>query len=335
MRSHPLIIAEVAQSHEGSLGMAHAFIDSAAKCGADAIKFQTHIAAAESSLDEPWRVKFSTQDKTRYDYWHRMEFTEDQWMELKKHADEKNLMFISSPFSIEAVKLLQRVGVPVWKIASGEVLNTPMLEEMAKTKLPFWVSTGMSDMKEIDEAVTIVRGIGAELMLFQCTSMYPTPPEMVGLNMLSVFREKYNCEVGLSDHSGSVHAGLAAVALGASVVEVHFALSKEMFGPDVPVSLTPSELSMLVEGSRFISTALQNPVDKDVASEKLKDMKRLFNKSITAGEEIPEGTVIQKEHLAYKKPGTGIAASRYSEIVGRKASRTIPAGTMLQESDFQ
>jgi N-acetylneuraminate synthase len=314
--------------------MAHAFIDAAAKCGAHGIKFQTHIAAAESTPEEPWRVKFSTQDKSRYEYWQRMEFTEDQWMELKKHADDKKLLFISSPFSIEAVKMLQRVGTAVWKIASGEILNTPMLEEMAKAKLPFWISTGMSDMKEIDKAVEIIRSLGAEIMLFQCTSMYPTPPEWLGLNMLSVFRDKYNCEVGLSDHSGNIYAGLGAAALGVSVIEVHFALSKEMFGPDVPVSLTPAELTQLVEGSKFLSAAVQNPVDKDKAAEKLQDMRKLFNKSISAKEDIPEGTVISKDHLAYKKPGTGIPASRFNEIIGRKTTRRIAAGSMLAESDF-
>jgi N-acetylneuraminate synthase len=314
--------------------MAHAFIDAAVKCGADGIKFQTHIASAESSPEEPWRVKFSTQDKTRYDYWKRMEFTEEQWMELKKHADDKNLLFISSPFSLEAVQMLRRVGTAVWKIASGEIMNTPMLQEMAKANLPFWISTGMSDMAEIDKAVEIVRGLGAELMLFQCTSMYPTPPEQLGLNMLSVFKEKYKCEVGLSDHSGSIYAGLGAIALGASVVEVHFALSKNMFGPDVPVSLTPTELSQLVEGAKFLSTSLNNPVDKDAVAEQLQGMKKLFNKSIFAKQDIPAGTNIEIDHLAYKKPGTGIPASKYNEIVGRKTNRMIPAGTMLQETDI-
>ena len=132
-RHGPLIIAEVAQAHDGSLGMAHAFIDAAARAGADAIKFQTHIAAAESGATDTWRVKFSFQDKTRYDYWRRMEFTEEQWAGLRRHADARKLYFLSSPFSVEAVDLLKRVGVAAWKIASGEVNNIPMFERMAET----------------------------------------------------------------------------------------------------------------------------------------------------------------------------------------------------------
>ena len=139
-----LIIAEVAQAHDGSLGAAHAYIDAIADAGADAVKFQTHIAEAESTPHEPWRVKFSKQDATRYDYWKRIEFTEEQWLGLKQHADERNLIFLSSPFSIEAVDLLTRIGVRYWKIASGEVSNLPMLEHILKTRLPIILSSGMS-----------------------------------------------------------------------------------------------------------------------------------------------------------------------------------------------
>src|SRR5262245_14472502 len=148
-----LIVGEVAQAHEGSLGFAHAYIEAIATTGADAVKFQTHIAAAESTPLEPWRVKFSEQDASRYDYWKRMEFTEDQWCGLKKHADEKGLKFLSSPFSVEAVELLTRVGVSAWKIASGEVSNTQMFERIAATKLPVILSSGMSPLSEIDMAV--------------------------------------------------------------------------------------------------------------------------------------------------------------------------------------
>src|SRR5262245_27170149 len=152
-----LIIAEVAQAHDGSLGMAHAYIDAIANTGADAVKFQTHIAAAESTPREAWRVKFRQQDATRYDYWKRMEFTEPQCCGLKKHAEEKGLQFLSSPFSIEAVELLIRVGVGAWKVASGEVTNAPMLERIVATRLPIILSTGMSSLSEIDTAVEQIK----------------------------------------------------------------------------------------------------------------------------------------------------------------------------------
>src|ERR671939_371718 len=138
-----LIIGEVAQAHDGSLGLAHAFIDAIADAGAHAVKFQTHIAAAESTPGEPWRVKFSRQDASRYDYWKRMEFTEEQWHGLKQHADESGVQFLSSPFSVEAVELLTRVGVAAWKVASGEVSNQPMFQKMAETRWPILLSTGM------------------------------------------------------------------------------------------------------------------------------------------------------------------------------------------------
>ena len=212
-----LIIAEIAQAHDGSLGMAHAYIDAVAKTGADAIKFQTHIAAAESTPAEPWRVKFSQQDERRFDYWRRMEFTTEQWRGLKQHADEAGLIFLSSPFSIEAVELLDSLGMAAWKIASGEVTNWPMLERMAETKRQFLLSSGMSDLAEIDGLVNWLREQELPFALLQCTSAYPCPPEKVGLNALSLFQERYQCPVGLSDHSSTIFPSLAAATLGATV----------------------------------------------------------------------------------------------------------------------
>ncbi len=151
---HPaLIIAEVAQAHDGSVNFAHSFIDAAAGAGADAIKFQTHIAAAESSPQEQWRVQFSKQDATRYDYWKRMEFTREQWRGLKEHAESKNLVFLSSPFSVAAVELLDELGIQVWKIASGEVRNEILLEKIIATKLPVLLSSGMSSFADLEATV--------------------------------------------------------------------------------------------------------------------------------------------------------------------------------------
>jgi len=331
---HALIVAEVAQSHDGSLGQAHAFIDAIANAGADAVKFQTHITAAESTPAEPWRVKFSRQDATRCEYWKRMEFTEAQWCGLKQHADERGLIFLSSPFSIEAVDLLTRVGVAAWKVASGEVANTPMFERMAEVHLPFLLSTGMSPLSEIDEAVNRINARHLSLAVLQCTSMYPTPPEKVGLNLIPFFYERYACPVGLSDHSGKIYPSLAAVTLGASVLEVHVALSREMFGPDVPVSLTTAELKQLVEGVRYIETMRANPGDKDALARELQTMRQLFNKSVVARMDLAEGTILQREHLTIKKPGTGIPAAQLPEVVGRRLRRNVRTDEMLQESDL-
>ncbi len=332
LESSCIILAEVAQSHDGSLGMAHAYIDAIANAGADAVKFQTHIAAAESTPGEPWRVKFSQQDATRYDYWKRMEFTEEQWHGLKKHADERDLKFLSSPFSVEAVSLLTRLGVLAWKVASGEVSNTPMFERMIAAGLPILLSTGMSSLNEIDAAVERVKTRGLSLTVLQCTSAYPCPPEKVGLNLIPFFRERYGCAVGLSDHSGTIFPGLAAVTLGIEVLEIHVTLSREMFGPDVPASVTTAELRQLAEGIRFIERMKANPVDKDTVAAEMTPMRRMFTKSVVAKTDLPAGSVLRPEDLAVKKPGTGIAPHRLPELVGRRLNCDVKADQLLSEA---
>jgi N-acetylneuraminate synthase len=329
-----LIVAEIAQAHDGSLGAAHAYIDAVARAGADAIKFQTHIAAAESSPAEPWRVRFSQQDETRYDYWRRMEFTEPQWAGLKRHATECGLLFLSSPFSIEAVELLLRTGIDGWKIASGEVNNRLLIDRIASTRLPVLLSTGMSPLEEIDRAVQLLHGQEVPLTVLQCTSSYPCPPEKTGLNMLEVFRRRYRCAVGLSDHSGTIYAGLAAAALGANALEVHVTFSRECFGPDVPVSITTSELQQLVEGIRFIERTRHSPVNKDAAARELEPMRSLFTKSVVVSRNLPAGTVLGEEHLTVRKPGSGIPADRLGTVVGKRLRRAVVAGHFLREADL-
>jgi N,N'-diacetyllegionaminate synthase len=330
-----LIIGEVAQAHDGSLGLAHAFVDAIANAGADAVKFQTHIAASESTPGEPWRVKFSKQDVTRYDYWKRMEFTEQQWLELRQHADDRGLFFLSSPFSLDAVELLERVGVAAWKVASGEIATSPMLERMLVSGIPMIVSTGMSPLAEIDAAVEKIQSAKAPLAVLQCTTAYPCPAEQVGLNMLPVYRSRYGSAVGLSDHSGTIYPGLAAAALGADVLEVHVTLSREMFGPDVSASVTTEELKQLVEGVRFIEKMLASPVDKDKKSRELAPLRNLFTKSVVARVQIPAGTVLGEEHLATKKPGTGIPADRITSLIGARTLRAIEQDELLSDKDVQ
>lgn len=328
-----LVIGEVAQSHDGSLGMAHAFIDAIANAGADAVKFQTHIASEESTPSEPWRVKFSKQDESRYEYWRRMEFTKDQWSGLKQHADEKGILFLSTPFSEKAVNWLSEIGMSVWKMASGEIGNLPMLNQIIETKSPIILSSGMSDWNELDTAAEIVKSNGNPLAVLQCTSAYPCPPEKVGLNMLDVLREKYNCSVGLSDHSGNIFAGLAAVTLGAEVLEIHVALSREMFGPDVPASVTTSELRKQVEGIRLIEKMIANPINKDTMAEELTPLRNLFTKSIVAGMDLSRGTILTQDCIKFKKPGTGLPPSQVNEIIGKKLQRDLKADEILSLHD--
>jgi N-acetylneuraminate synthase len=330
-----MIIAEVAQAHEGSLGMAHAYIDAVADAGADGVKFQTHIASAESTRSEPWRVKFSPQDASRYDYWKRMEFDEGSWIGLRQHAEERALAFLSSPFSLEAVELLNRVGVSAWKIPSGEVTNLPMLGRILQSRLPVFLSSGMSSLAELDRAVEFVAKADVPIVVLQCTSAYPCPPEKIGLNLLEDFGERYRCAVGLSDHSGTIFPGLAAATMGAAVVEVHVTMSRRMFGPDVSASITVEELETLVNGVRFIEVMNANPVDKDGMSGELQPLRQLFMKSVVARLDLAEGTVLREEHLAAKKPGNGIPINRIPDVVGRRLKRRVSADQLLAEDDLE
>jgi N,N'-diacetyllegionaminate synthase len=334
LQRHCLIIGEVAQTHDGSLGTAHAYIDAIARAGADAVKFQTHIAAAESTPAEPWRIKFSPQDATRYDYWRRMEFTEEQWHGLAAHAHERGLLFLSSAFSREAVELLTRVGVPAWKVGAGEVTNLALLEQMARTNRPVLLSSGMSTWAELDAAVSCVRGNNAPVAVLQCTTAYPCPPEKLGLNVMAELRARYQCPVGLSDHSATIYAGLAAATLGANIIEVHVTFSRECFGPDVIASITTAELRQLVEGVRFIEQAQAHPVDKETMAVELNPVRQLFTKSVVARTDLAAGTVLSESDLAIKKPGTGIPAARLPELLGRRLRVGIAADQLLQESDL-
>jgi N,N'-diacetyllegionaminate synthase len=329
-----LIIGEIAQAHDGSVGFAHAYIDAIAAAGADAVKFQTHIAAEESTPGEPWRVKFSKQDESRYAYWKRMEFTEPQWRELKAHAEERGLLFLSSPFSVKAADMLARIGVSAWKVASGEVRESSTFERMASTGLPMYVSTGMSSLDEVDDAVRRIRQRKIPFLLMQCTTAYPCPPAQVGLNLIPLFRERYGCAVGLSDHSGTIYPGLAASALGIAALEIHVTMSREMFGPDVVASVTTAELGQLVEGIRFIEAMTQHPVSKDRMAEELAGVRALFTKSIVARTDLPAGTLLTLDHLAFKKPGTGIPEQRVTSVLHRKLKHAVAADTMILEDNL-
>jgi N-acetylneuraminate synthase len=329
------IIAEVAQAHDGSVNFAHSFIDSAASAGADAIKFQTHIAAAESSPAEQWRVQFSKQDATRFDYWRRMEFTKDQWRELKQHAEDKGLVFLSSPFSLQAIELLSDLGIAAWKIASGEVRNEVLLNRLLETKLPILLSSGMSTWSELEETVSRIRKASIPILLMQCTSAYPCPPERVGLNILTEMKSRFGCDVGLSDHSGTIWPALAAVTLGAKVIELHVTWDRTMFGPDTVASVTFTEMKELVDGIRFTEKMLSNPVDKEAEAAGMDRMRKMFGQSLVAVGDLTAGTILRAEHIATRKPLAGIPASEFSGVLGARLRRNIAAGEFLQFADIE
>ncbi|MCH8535499.1 MAG: N-acetylneuraminate synthase family protein [Flavobacteriaceae bacterium] len=329
------LIAEIGQAHEGSLGMLHAYIDAVAKTGVDAIKFQTHIAYAESSEHEPFRVKFSKQDKTRYDYWNRMSFSQEQWIEIGKHCKEVGLDFISSPFSNEAVNVLEKAGVDQYKIGSGEVNNLLLLEKIAQTNKPIILSSGMSSWEELDKSVDFLKNRGVEYSILQCTTSYPTKPDQWGLNVIQELKDRYGVKTGFSDHSGKNTSGVAAMSLGAEIIEFHVVFHKEMFGPDVSSSLTLEEAKQLAEARDDLRIALSNPIDKS-NNKDFKNLKSIFEKSLAVNKNLPKGHEISFEDLEAKKPkGYGIEASKFESIIGQKLRTSKKAWEFLNEEDLE
>lgn len=329
------IIAEIAQAHDGSLGILHSYIDALAQAGVDTVKFQTHIAAAESSAQEPFRVNFSYEDATRYDYWDRMGFTEEQWAGIKTHCDEAGVEFMSSCFSQAAVDMMERVGMARYKIGSGEVTNFLLLEKIARTGKPIILSSGMSSLEELDAAVEFIRPFGNDLSILQCTTAYPTPPERVGLNVMGVLRARYpDCKVGLSEHTALVATGIAAAALGADILEFHAVFDRRMFGPDATSSLTIDEVAALVSGIRTVETMLANPIDKTDNSQ-YTNLKSIFEKSLAISRDLPQGHQLTFDDLEAKKPaGQGISASNFRDVIGRQLKRSLRQYDFLIKNDL-
>ncbi|MDA7639301.1 N-acetylneuraminate synthase family protein [Akkermansiaceae bacterium] len=328
------IIAEIGQAHEGSLGIAHSYIDALAETGVDAIKWQMHIADAESSIEEPFRIKFSYEDSQRFEYWRRMEFTIDQWKGLKEHCEEKGMEFICSPFSNAAVDKLEQLGVSKYKIGSGEVNNYLMLEKICNTGKTVLLSSGMSSIAELQESVEFVQSYKNDLVLFQCTTAYPTAPKDWGLNVLSDLKSRFRLPIGFSDHSGGITACTAAAALGAEYLEFHVVFDKRMFGPDTPASLTIDEVHELCRAVREVKTALLYPVDKNENSQysKLKD---IFEKSLAVNKDLKLGDTLDFDDLEAKKPKTqGIDSSRFKEVLGKKVTKDLKAWSFLREEDI-
>jgi N-acetylneuraminate synthase len=320
-----LVIAEAGMNHDGSLGNAIRLAEVAAEAGADAVKFQLHDAAAETTRDAPSPPYF--QRETRWEYFERTAFSDSQWRALKEACDAAGIEFLCSAFSVDALSRLEVLGVARHKIPSGEVTNLDLVRAAAATGKPVLLSSGMSSWAELDAAV---EAAGPDMTVLQCTSAYPTPPERVGLNLLAELRDRYGRQVGLSDHTVGPYAAFAAVALGAVAVEKHFTLSREAYGPDAALALEPDELEELVDGVREIEAMLASPVDKDDLAP-YGEMKRVFEKSVVAVRDIPAGAVIERAMLAAKKPGTGIPARRLEDVVGRRARTDIAADTVLTE----
>lgn len=329
------IIAEVAQAHEGSLGMALSYIDALAHTGVDAVKFQVHIAEAESSIHEPFRIKFSDRDKTRFDYWKRMEFSHEEWKLIKGRCEENGLEFIASPFSNTAVDLLEDLDVKRYKVGSGEVTNLLLLEKIARTGKPVILSSGMSSYSELDKATELLLRKEVSFSILQCTTAYPTSPENYGFNILKELKDRYRAPIGFSDHSAKIETCIAATALGAEILEFHAVFDRRSFGPDATSSLEINEIKQLVAAVRNIECALSNPVDKS-NNENFAGVKNIFEKSLSVNKKLKAGHVISFEDLETKKPrGFGFDAAEFEKVLGRKLKRGLGENEFLTEEDLK
>lgn len=335
MNKIPYLIAEVAQAHEGSLGILHSYIDAVSKTGVQAIKFQMHIAEAESSVYESFRVKFSKEDNTRFDYWKRMEFSLEQWKEIKNHCDDVGLDFICSPFSNLAVDWLEQIGIHSYKIGSGEVNNLLLLEKICTTGKPIIISSGMSSFDELDKTVDFLKNKNVDFSILQCTTAYPTKPEQFGLNVINELKQRYDVTVGFSDHSAKVSTGIAAVALGAEILEFHVVFHREIFGPDAKASLTIEETKQLVESVVDIQSAIDNPIDKN-NNNQFNELKSIFEKSLAINKNLPKNHIITFDDLESKKPkGYGISATDFQKVIGKKLNKEKLKWDFLTEEDIE
>ena len=328
-------IAEIGLAHEGSLGIAHSYIDALAKTGVNAVKFQMHLADYESSSYEKFRVNFSFEDSTRFDYWKRTSFTIDQWIGLKEHCERLDMDFLLSPFSIEACKRMKAMGLNTFKIGSGELSNFLMLDHLNKKGNKIILSSGLSNYNDLDKALNRLNQVEKKhITLLQCTTSYPTKPEEWGLNNITLFKDKYKgITIGYSDHSGEIFSALAAITLGAQVVEFHTVFDKKMFGPDSKASLTINEIEQLVKGGNMIDNSLKCPINKDEALDS--NLSDLFGKTLAVNKDLNKGEKIKVTDLESKKPAKmGIPAKDYENIINKTLARDIKAGDFLKYDFF-
>jgi N-acetylneuraminate synthase len=329
------IIAEIAQAHDGSLGIAHSYIDALSKTGINAIKFQTHIADAESSVHEKFRIQFSYKNESRFEYWKRMEFSKEEWQGLKNHCESVNVEFISTPFSCAAVNLLEELKVKKYKISSGDINNYLLIDKICSTGKDLIISSGMNDIAAISQSVERIKSRGINnLTLLQCKTEYPTEPKNWGLNCIQTFKNLFNVKVGLSDHSGEIFPSLSAVTLGAEVLEFHAVFDKSIFGPDAKASLNINQISELVKGVRQIEVSLNevcNKVDTDINIE----LQQLFGKSLCVNRNFKIGEIITIDCLETKKPaGYGIHPSKYIDIIGKRINKDLKKWDFINLNDI-
>jgi len=329
----PLVIAEAGINHNGDVSIAKEMVGVAKDIGVDIIKFQTHIPAAEMLQDKkPDGDSGSHITRSLYDIMVECSLTKDDHIILKEEAEKLGIMFLSTPFSIEAVELLVEIDVPAFKIGSGEITNIPFLKYVAAKGKPIILSTGTADWNETVTSVMEIKDLIPGLILMQCTSNYPTQYKDINLGVLDKMRAEFDIPVGLSDHCTGNYACFGAIAKGACLVEKHFTLSRSMPGVDQSSSLEPDEFKDLVEGVKAIYSAFG---DEKKLNEEAEAVRRGFSESIVTIAPISKGDSFKEQiNVWVKRPGTGIPSYELPNIIGKKASRDLQANQLLRNDDI-
>ena len=326
------IIAEAGVNHNGSLELAKNLVDKAKEARADCVKFQTFIASqivSKNAAKADYQKKQTESPESQHEMLKKLELSFDDFIELNNYCKEIGIEFLSTAFDFESIDFLNQLGMQVWKIPSGEITNLPYLIKIAKLNKKVILSTGMSTMREIEDAVNILKDHGAsELIILHCTTEYPTPYEDVNLNAMLAIKERFGYEVGYSDHTMGIEVPIAAVALGAKVIEKHFTLDRTMDGPDHKASLEPSELKTMVDAIRNIELSMGTGIKEPADSEK-KNI-AIARKSIVANQSIIKGDILTETNITVKRPGDGISPMKWFEIIGTKAIRDFEEDELIE-----
>ncbi|HPU64027.1 MAG TPA: N-acetylneuraminate synthase [Mobilitalea sp.] len=326
------IIAEAGVNHNGQVYLAKKMIEEAAKAGADAVKFQTFRAESLVSAKAPkarYQIEATNKDESQLMMLKKLELSYDDFYELADYARKLKIDFLSTPFDLESIEFLQSLNMPYWKIPSGEITNLPYLEKIAATGKPVIISTGMSTMREIEEAMDIFKDYDRNMItLLHCNTQYPTPYEDVNLPAMMTIKNRFGVRVGYSDHTPGIEIPVAAVAMGAAVIEKHFTLDRNMEGPDHKASLEPDELKAMVQCIRNVEKALGSAEKKPSPSEM--GNITVARKSIVAKRDILKGEVFTEDNITTKRPGDGLSPMRWHEVLGQKAKRDFKADEKIE-----
>lgn len=333
MEKKVFIIAEAGDNHNGDYNLALQLVDKAVEAGADCVKFQTFITEnviSKFAEKADYQKENTGESESQYEMVKKLELSFEQFRSIKGYCEKKGILFLSTPFDLDSIDFLQEIDIPFWKIPSGEITNLPYLEKIAKTKKDIILSTGMSTMEEIGQALDILRKNGAgNITLLHCNTEYPTPFEDVNLQAMKTMKKAFGVSVGYSDHTAGIEVPIAAVAMGATVIEKHFTLDKNMEGPDHKASLEPDELRQMVTSIRNIEKAMGSDVKQPSPSEK-KNI-NIARKSIVAKRAIQKGEILTEENLYIKRPGDGISPMRWYEIIGTKAVKDFVEDELIVE----